>query len=253
MKSAWVISGGGARIVQALVLIEKHLKQGGKMPEMIVGTSAGGLLAILIAHLGVEGAKKQIFEIADRHDIFGNQFLGGIRKLGIWDHKPLQELLSTIVYKKKAMPYYVCVYNIKTHQKQFLSHAHGWYNLAATACIPLLVNPVGDCVDGGLVENKPLQFPIDRGFDDIELFSCSAPETPSVKSPRTKLEMAIRCFGAMSYELARDDTKVCWVKNRVEGFKNINVHFHALERNHLGVLDFDKLKEGYKGAKNETK
>lgn len=241
-KRGWVISGGGARIVQALEVIEGFLKTGGREPDVIVGTSAGGLLAILIGHLGVHGARKELLKIGHRQQIFGNQ--ADISK-GLWSCEPLQRLIREVMQHSRQIDYYVCAYDLIEQQKVYFKHKDGWYHAAATACIPGIVSPLdGVYVDGGLVENTPLGFAIDLKCTELEVFSCSATSTAHGKSqyPKNVLEVLAMSLEAMSLEMAKDDVKTCLRCNEIEGKKKVSVRMHSPKGNKIGVLEFDQIR-----------
>lgn len=244
---AFVISGGGARIVQSLKLIEEHLALGNAWPDLIVGTSAGGLLAFLLAHKGIIGARDEILNIKQRHDVFEGFAFFGPGKLGIWHSGPMQKIMKRVQSSSHATtPAFVCSYDMNLKDKVYLSVvARDYKTLASTACIPVLVEPIGSLVDGGLAENTPLKFAIDYGADEIDVFMCSAPEVSGFNPINGKFEMFLRCMEAMSLEIARDDLKVCQAKNDL-GRKQIKVTLHTPKQNRLGVLDFHLIGDVYR-------
>lgn len=251
MSCAWVISGGGARIVQALNLIRAHVRAGNPMPDLLVGSSAGGLLSILISHYGLDGAINEIGKIKKRQDIFSGQFLWGLNKLGMWDSRPLQKLVEKAIQYKKQIPYFVCSYDIGTHQKYYFTNHHGWYALASTACIPILVNPIQDTqggirrffVDGGVVENTPLSFPINQGAKKIDVFMCSAPDMPGISNiPKGWISVGLLNLEAMRREIAAADIKICRARNLDPKYQKIDVTMHEPKVNVLGILDFEKIR-----------
>lgn len=247
-KTAWVIAGGGARIVQAQALIEKHIKKGGTLPEIITGTSAGGLLAFLISHLGVDGARKEILNIRKRQDLFTGFMFFGPRNPGLWYSRPLQKIIERIQNKSKPnIPTWVCSYDTVLMQKVYLPiDKNSPEAIASTACIPFVVEPtLKRLVDGGIVENTPLKKAIDLGATEIEVFMCSAQEKPKEKYINGKLEMILRVFEAQRIEIALDDISVCRHKNEDPTYRQIAVNMHVPNSNLLEILDFDKMRKVY--------
>lgn len=250
---AWVISGGGARIVQALCLIEQHLEAGGKPPDFIVGTSAGGLLAFLICKRGVDEARAEILNIKSREDIFqGNFFWGLFGQLGLWNATPLQALMHRVNYESYGFltPGWCCAYDISIENpvdgKVYMKFGEvAATQLAATACMPVLVNPIGGMVDGGLVENTPLRFAIDNGADEIEIFLTSGKETPNKVMPTDMISLALRSVDAMLAEMAHDDMTVCLLKNNVPGKVVVAPRIHQLDKNYLDILGFGSMGNVY--------
>jgi len=249
---AWVISGGGARIVQAQHLIEEHLDNGYPMPDLIVGSSAGGLLAFLISHFGIAGSRAEILKIKTRKEIFAGNFGFGWGKLGLWSSSPLQKLMQRVRDHKpfvsgKNIPYYLCSYDICNHKNIYFTKTNTTQHLASTACIPILVEPIdGWAVDGGLTETTPLKKAIELGASEIHVFQCSADEGSSrLAAPKSKIELALRCFEAMRLAIAREDISVCLKKNMLSGYRHIKVTHHVPANNVLGVIDFEQISNAY--------
>jgi predicted acylesterase/phospholipase RssA len=236
---AWVISGGGARIVQAQLLIEEYLNKGGTLPKQLVGTSAGGLLAILIGTLGVDGSRRELMKIKRRSDIFSDQLK--ISK-GLWDAKPLQGLIREVIKQKPKIPYHVCAYDLGAHKKTYFKHSDGWWHLSSSACIPGLVNPVDSYTDGGVVENVPLAFAIKLGATEIDLFMCSAKENRGVKHPKNVFDVVLFSLEAMRIEVAEADIKMCEAMNLL-GHKHVDVNIHYPKKDLIGLLEFNKIRE----------
>lgn len=238
---AIVISGGGARIAQAQLLIES-LKLG--VPDFYVGSSAGGLLAMLQAHLGVSGARHELMKITRRKDIFSDN----ISYKGFWSPEPLQKLMARVVKTPKQRPYYVCAYNLAEQKKVYFKHSDGWWHMSSTACIPVLVTPVdGIYIDGGVVENTPLKHAIERGATEIDLVMCSAKDDPVVKVPKNIVEIASASYEAMRLEMAANDVELCKSRNNKVRYKEIDVRIHYPPKNILGILEFDKIKAALSG------
>lgn len=236
---AFVISGGGSRIAQAQLLIEDHLDQGGTMPKELVGTSAGGLLAILIGTLGVDGSRRELLKIKKRSDVFADQV--NISK-GLWSPKPLQGLIREVIKQKPKIPYHVCAYNLAEQKKVYFKHSDGWHHLASTACIPALVTPVDSIyTDGGVVENTPLSFAIKLGCNDIDVFMCSA-KTAGTYKISSIIDVTLLSLEAMRRECAETDIRLCESMNLL-GLPHVDVAIHYPKRDVIGPLEFDRIRE----------
>ena len=271
----WVISGGGSRGIQAIDLIEKHLAAGFPMPDAILGTSAGGLIAKLISYLGVSEAREEFLRIKKRRDLFTGNFLWGIGKLGLWNPSRLEKRLEDISKKYScSLPFYTCSYDISAHEIFYFGE--NWHNKyhASTACIPLLVEPIDNIfVDGGLVENTPLAWAIDSGASEIEVFMCSAPEKKTLRVPETKIEMGLRSLEAMRLHIAEGDEVDVEVRNEhrimmdalrrvapeelekleiYRQYKEVEVRIHVPTENLLGILEFGKMREAYEILKRRN-
>jgi predicted acylesterase/phospholipase RssA len=244
---AWVISGGGARIVQALSLIERHIKNGNDLPNLIVGSSAGGLLSFLIAHIGVDGAKREILNIRSRHDLFTGFMFFGPRNPGFWYSRPLEKLIARIQKSEKPkIKAFVCSLDMYTMRPIYFPVNDSPSLIASTACIPVLVEPIRKRFsDGGVIENTPLKFAIDQGADDIEVFLCSSDDRqPSLVG--WKADALMKLFEAQRIEIARGDMRDCLSKNQDPAYNLIKLRFHQPKENLLGILDFDKMRSVYR-------
>jgi predicted acylesterase/phospholipase RssA len=146
---------------------------------------------------------------------------------------------------KATIPYYTTCYNIKNQHTQYFKESDGWYYNAATACIPILVEPIDAYIDGGICEGTPLSLPIKKGATDINIFTCfsSGPAQPNM--PKGKLEMILECYNAMAAEIYKNDMKVCEYMSK-NGSKPISVQIHSPRVDLIGVLEFHKMREVYK-------
>lgn len=243
---AWTVGGGGARFCQAKANIDKHLDAGGELPKFMVGNSAGGLLVMLYAHCGRDGATEEMYKITKRSHIFGGELIRTGREwLGYWDSKPLQKILKRISGYKHTIDYLVTAYNIKEKKTEYFDHKVGWYHLAATACMPIVVMPQDCYIDGGIVENHPLSRTIKEGYRNIHLFSCSAPTEPKPHMPRNVIEMLIALWKAKSYEIDKDDVRWTLERNNIKGFHQVEVTHHVPKENLIDILEFNRMKSVY--------
>jgi predicted acylesterase/phospholipase RssA len=247
---AHIFGGGGAGAAQQLATYRNFVDVTGSRPDFMAGTSAGGLVCTLIAHCGLMGAEEELLSIESRKDIFADNFLGW-GKLGLWSPKPLQKILQRIMKYKAKIPYYTTAYNIKAQHTQYFKESDGWYYGAATACIPVLVEPVDCYIDGGIAENTPLALPIKKGATDIHIFTCFANKPLVPDMPKTKLELIAECYNAMMLEIYRNDMKVCEYMSK-NGNKPVTVQMHSPRQDLIGVLDFHKMREVYKKIRFEN-
>lgn len=238
---AWVLQGGGARIIQMLPLIKNLSK-----PDYIVGTSAGALLGTLYSRLGWEKARDEVLKIDKRRDLFhGYPFLGP-GQLGFWSAGPMLRRLVNL--PKSRVEVECCTYDICKMKTVYLSDEPN--NVVASASIPVLIEPKGHYVDGGVCENTPLRRAIDRGASEIHVILASAPdEENELAMAHNRLEIGLRCLEAMRRELAVDDIKNVNLRNGLPGFKKVDVIFHQPKRNLLDVLDFDRMREAWEQLK----
>lgn len=246
---AHVFGGGGAGAAQQLATYRNFLDAGNKLPELMVGTSAGGLVSMLLSHCGVEGAEQELLAIQSRKDVFSDASFLGWGKLGLWSSRPLQDRLKKIMRYKAKIPYYTTAYNIKEHHTHYFKESDGWYYNAATACIPILVEPIDSYIDGGICEGTPLKLPIKKGATDVHIFTCFASGDTKPNMPSGKLEMILQCYNAMAMEIYKNDMKVCEYMSKT-GRRPVSVQIHSPEKDLIGVLEFNKMAEVYKRMRN---
>lgn len=267
-KTAWVFTGGGARIVQGLKLIRKAEMAGEERPDIVVGSSSGGLLATMIARgFSIRQMEHQILTIKNRRDVFKGNFFWGAFSNGLWSPEPLIEKISGMLNKagpEKQCKGFVCSFDLTNQQKTYINvnEKSDPKMLASTACIPLLVEPIEiefgvaeagkiknnkfSLVDGGLVEMAPLKHAINLGAERIILFSLSATEETQSRPPKGKFEIAMRSYEAMRMEIALNDSKICLHKNDQDGYRKIDLVNYIPSENIIDVLDFDKMFKAYR-------
>lgn len=229
---AHIFSGGGAGGAQ---LLKKYVQTNLPYPDLFGGTSAGGLIAMSMAHFGIKGTLEQFRGIKSRRHLFADD----ISSRGLWDPWPLQKRLANIVSYPKKVPYYVCSYDLEKMQSTYFTHRDGWYLLSSTACIPGLVQPIADVfVDGGVVRNTPLTRAIKLGATEIDVFHCFAKEESLPEKPKNVVDILLRSIEAGRIEVAELDKKLCEAYNKIPGKKKISVRYHYPDYNELGMLDF---------------
>jgi predicted acylesterase/phospholipase RssA len=245
---AHVFGGGGAGAAQQLAIYRNWLDQGNELPDLMTGTSAGGLLAIMLSHCGLDGAENELLSIRKRQDIFADHPMFGWGRLGLWSPKPLQNILKRVMKYKAKIPYYTTAYDIKNHHTHYFKESDGWFYNSATACIPILVEPVASYVDGGLAEGTPLKLPIEKGATDINIFMCFASGSGKPLMPSNKIEVLVQCYNGMATEIGRNDMRVCELMNQL-GKKQVSVKMHLPKKNMIDALEFEKMQSVYKAMR----
>lgn len=244
----WVFSGGGARIIQQLDMIRHVLDLGGRLPDRIVGTSAGALLAFGISHLGVEDFRRKVLELDSRRDVFGGNLFWGLGKLGVWNWKPLMKLLEEIrLAGRPTIPFDVGTYDLEHKRLRYVDHGHASIVkfTVASAAIPLLVEPAQEGAnkywDGGIRSVTPLSQAVHYGPDEIEIFMASA--EPHFQPARidSKWDILMELYEDWRGLVAENDMKMLHRCNQLPGFKRIEATMYRPTANRLGLLDFDLM------------
>ena len=248
---AHIFGGGGAAGAQALAIYRNFIDEGNPLPDLLVGTSAGGLLSILIAHCGLDGAENELLSIKRRQDIFADHPMFGLGKLGLWNSKPLQKILERVMKHKAKIKYFTCAYDIKALKTQYFKESDGAFYNASTACIPILVEPNSCYVDGGLAEGTPLRLPIDLGATDINIFQCFASGSGNSAPimPANKIAILMNCYNGMANEIGSRDMETCLLVNELaesKGKKHVDVKMHKPKKNYIDALEFEKMAYAYK-------
>jgi NTE family protein len=265
MRTAWVLSGGGAK-GSIQFGIAKALMAKGFVPETIFGISAGSLNTALLSR-SVEEGERVWRAIRSERDIFKfNPATLLIKSRGIKDSKPLRKKLEKVYQNPAQIPYEVGVWNVTTHAMEYISHNAPDiidFNLAS-ASIPVYVDPVEingfEYGDGGVKDNVPLKQAIAQGFDRIFVLLCDPVPVIGDDGYRVHnfVDYAFRSFDEMRREILLNDLQTCFEKNEIakrdynSQYRVIDLHVIAPKVETIGGLDFDKesiargLKEGEK-------
>lgn len=250
MKTAIVLSGGGAKGAFQVGVLERLYEQGIK-PDVIYGTSVGALNACSTAHQGVEYAKSIWLGIKDRSDILSFNW-GFLWSDGIYSMAPLRKLITESIKGIPTTEVKVCTTSLRAgetayHSSNFLPPE--WFALAveASASIPFFMQPVlGDLVDGGVREQAPLSEAIKDGATDIIAVLCN----PVIKDmddnwmpswPKT-LTNGLRAIDIMEHEVFLNDLKICTSRNSDPRYRKLNIKVYAPTKQLYDTLEFDPVK-----------
>lgn len=247
MKTAVVLSGGGAKggfEVGALRRIVETFE-----PNVYYGTSVGALNAVTMALHGIDRLEQEWRSIKSQDDIITLKFpLTLPWSTGLYSMRPLRERIERMIGEATAplAEGVVCYCDMLEGSVKYDTTYH-WESIRktteASACIPVAMELVdGRYADGGLREQTPLRIAIDEGADEIIVVLCN-PLTTNLgvmwepKFPKL-LSTAMRAADVMSHEIFLNDMKVCRMKNRVAGYRQIKLTVIAPERPLKDTLDF---------------
>lgn len=278
-----VISGGGSKGAWAGGVVEQ-LKENGTNWEVYIGTSTGNFVAPMTAVGDIDKLKESYLGINQKSIFSLNPFnkKGKIKvlnaalrvlmgKTSVGSAKNLEKLIKQFFTKKdyekiKNKTVISTVTNLTKSRTEFKYNKHETYEdfcdwMLASASVPLvfdLVEKNGDqYVDGGVLENIPIQQAIDEGCDEIDIIVLS-PQRDNVRYAKVNnmFELSSRLVSVMLNEFEKDDIKISKLK---ANHKDVKLNFYytptSLTSN---CINFDKKEmkkwweEGYEFAKDKS-
>ncbi|WP_456458289.1 patatin-like phospholipase family protein [Nitratifractor sp.] len=158
MRIALCLSGGALRAAAQIGAL-RFLEERGVRVEAVSGSSAGAVVALLLA-AGWESRRIESFlRSLRRWDLFrprrgpGIFGLGGVEAL-------LRRELGELRYEALSIPCYSCVTELKTGKSRYLNAGDPIVNVLASSSLTPLFGPRKidgvDCIDGGFSDNLPV-------------------------------------------------------------------------------------------------
>lgn len=258
-NTVFVFGGGGgkgaAQVGMLLALIEKEIR-----PDLIIGVSVGALNgAVFASNPTTEGVLelKSLWSELNKETVFPKRKLGttwryaqriesvfpadGLRSL-IRHHLSLDDIANT------EIPIQILAANYITGQEEWFSNGRPEDVLYASAAIPGVLPPLrldGKLlVDGGIVNDTPVDRAIHLGATKIYVLLCGTPYA-LLPPPRRPLEALIRSV---------THTKAAQFRQQISSVPQ-NIELTVLdspEASGLEALDFSKkdllLETGYERA-----
>ena len=241
MKTALVVSGGGARGAFAVGVIKK-LREFGKDFDIVAGTSTGALIAPL-ATTGEIGLLEQIYATAETVNIIGvNRGLedGRLNALSIHTAEGLRDLINEHITEERYehilnsdKELFVVTVSLESGKTFHWNPKRGKDGsplgletfrkaLFASASMPILVPPVeidGEHhVDGGVREIAPLKIAVDEGAEAIYAIVLEPEQRASRPLKLGGIlpikEVALRTIGAFTQEVLANDVDVADLYNK---------------------------------------
>lgn len=238
MKMVVVMSGGGSKgSFQVGVL--KGLHEKGYKFEATYGTSTGALQSSGLAYTGMTGLEKVWLGLKSKKNIFKFNWLSLLLLSdGLYNTKPLKEILNKICVGKPKIPATVCKINLETGQKTYSKTGDSDFieSVEASCCVPFGAAPVNKIwVDGGVREITPLNKAIEDGADKIVVILTNPWKiNPSYwKRPKFPflriLKIASRAVDIIGHEILVNDIKNCVNKNGDTRYKKIDLEIYCPE------------------------
>lgn len=248
MKTAFVLSGGGARGAFQVGAM-KAIIEAGILPDACYGTNLGALNAGMLAFQSIFTIETFWRSIRNAGDIFSGQGLGIFSQGGFYSSDPLRKIIEKYVEGTPTREAMACVCDLYTGSKEYayrskLALTDFQQYVLASASIPVAVNPVADrYVDGGVREETPLKPAIDDGADRIIVFLTSpyvvnpTPET-SINSPKL-LNNGLRALSMLEHQIFLNDIATCLMKNDLPQCKPIELLVISPDTFLYDAMDFD--------------
>lgn len=268
MKTAFVLSGGGAAGAYQFGAMKAVIKDFGITPDFIAANSAGALNAAGLSFASLEETENLWRSIKGRRDVFTFKplFLPSLLfgKTALFSNEPLKKIVSqTVLGKTPKIPMTVNWVDMRTEllyrQPIVDGSEKSVSQIVASTSIPYVVEPeMGYMVDGGVMENTPLKSAIDWGAERIFVFLTKPrrEETTYKGYPKNAIDLGLRLAKVIYNEATYNDMKVCKRYNKVAGRRYIDLYYYAPKES-INLFDFSpsaiasSLELGYKDAKEK--
>lgn len=254
-KHALVLSGGGSGGAVQIGALERLSEEMNIDEEfdLIVGTSVGALNACALAY-GSFSALKYIWRsIEGRSDVLSYAFW---KTKGLFSTTPLRGILKEVTSGVKAHREAAsCTVNIDTGEilyasnRKLIKKEYLEYTECSTL-IPFFMEPVkGYWFDGGIRENTPLSYAIERGARRVTVLAASPLNSDQILTryhpffPHALSHAYRTVDSAMQHEILKNDISRCHRYNEDGTHERIKLTLISPDRDRgVGTLDFDPIK-----------
>lgn len=281
MKTAFVLSGGGARGAFQVGALNYLVRVKKIIPNIVTGISTGSLQAVgLTLDPSCELLNEVWSSIKRNQDIYTASPFNYLKCLlgkrnGLYEFDGLRKILNKYFDKKKLEESPIdCFVGYVSLQDNLLTYSDKYTltidDIVASCTIPIAFPPVEkgnvQLVDGGVRDIVPLKKAIDEGATDIYVILCSPTEleSSSVKY-KTLIDVIMRTTEILLNEVFVNDIKRAEeinkrVKENVDSVhKLLNITLIQPDREVIGTLEFnpEKIKKaidyGYQKASEVVK
>ena len=239
--------GGGAARGFAHVGVIAVLEEAGLKPQLVVGTSAGSLVAALYASGLTSAQLKQtalsLQEVAITDwmlPIFGRGMFRGDALA-----RYVNELVSSRLIDAMPMPLGIVATDLNTGGAVLFQKGDTGTAVRASSAVPAVFVPVKingrEYVDGGLVSPVPVRFARQMGADVVVAVDISNPPEANANAANDTLQILLQTFAIMGksinqYELAGSDVVV--VRPSLVGLKSADFSARqlAIDRGRAAML-----------------
>ncbi len=245
-KKIGLALGGGAVLGAAHIGVLQALEEHDITISYITGTSIGAFIAALYAFRTDIQEIREIALDLDWYDISGIS----IPELGFLSNEKLGDIIKDRIgdvdFKKADIPLTMVATDISKGEKVVLKEGSVASSVMASACIPGIFIPVeiGSrfLVDGGIVENVPINPLKDMGADFVIGVDLNA--SRSFKKPENIIEVLLNTFhlALMTATQLQTDEADLLIQPDLS-------HFNMIDTNQV----LDLIDKGYKEAKSILK
>lgn len=260
MKTAYVLSGGGAK-GSYQVGVMKRLHEAGVVPDAIYGTSVGSINAATYAHAGMERLEELWLNIKGKQwwrpwtpsaDILSFNWMMLLMSAdGLYNLEPLRKQLIAECKDDPTCEAVVTRVSLNTGAVDYVSNKFVPRQdfvsaVVGSSAIPGAMSPEGEWVDGGVREVAPIRKAIKDGAEKIYVIMCNPiAENPTETFNTQKTSAFFKFFnvtyraidGVMSHEIFFND-----VRDISLAQKNVSIEVYAPSVVPYSTLEFDPVK-----------
>ncbi len=262
MKFGLALGGGGARGAAHIgVIIE--LERLGLKPDIVTGTSIGGLVGALVA----AGLDSQQMTEAFREMDFGKLYALPGRKPALTNNTKLEKLLVKTIgrpdFEDLKIKLAVMATDLVTRKEVVLETGDVVSSVLATTAFPVVLPPVirkgRTLIDGGTLNNTPFDVARARGADVVLAIDLanSAPygtPVPDPKGANFLIRLLTRAQREPIYQAVSVMADILtWqnVRDRME--ENPPDLLLRPEMGTIGLFDFHRLEDGIEAGRKAAK
>jgi NTE family protein len=223
VKIGLVLGGGAARGFAHIGVI-KTLESHGIVPDLVVGTSAGSLVASLYAAGNNGYALHKLALDMDEAAISDWSVPLFAKMSGVIKGEAVQNYVNRTVanapIEKLKLPFGAVATDLNTGQPVLFRRGNTGMAVRASSAVPGVFQPVriGErlYVDGGLVSPVPVRFAREMGADFVIAVNISAQPDSQPASGGSSMEMLLQTFAIMGNSINRYELKEADVVIRPE-------------------------------------
>lgn len=238
LKIALVLGGGAARGFAHIGVI-KSLEAQGIAPDMVVGTSAGSVVAALYAS-GMSGFELQNLALQMEEDMLADWTLPN---RGVLKGEALQDFINqkvkSLTIQKLPKPLGVVATDLQSGEKVLFRRGDTGIAVRASSAVPGMFQPVEisgrDYVDGGLTSPVPAQSARAMGADFVIAVDISNVSRRDKLSGT--LDVLLQTFAIMGHAISRHELEDADIVIRP---KTSAVSSTDFEGRHLAILEGEK-------------